>query len=199
MIAMKSILIVVGILALVGAGLYVPLVLLQPSTTNGSTTCTTRNVTTSMSTTTFYQSTTLGSFSYSPDKPVKIDAVQAMVYQGTSGDKLVTFSVLFENVGTSPVYVVGGCGSGLTATLPTNSVVVQKVSGGPLCACAEFIAPLNPGQNHTSITPGCWSGYYYKLVHSGTVNVNFTLNWGTDGQNFQQSNSTTISATFTFS
>ncbi len=196
---MKSVLMVVGILALVGAGLYVPLILLQPSTTNGSTTCTTRNATTSVSTTTFWQSTTLGSFSYSPDKPIKIDAVQAMIYQGTSGDKFVTFSVLFENVGNSPVYIISGCGSGLTATLPANSVIVQKVSGGPVCACAEFIAPVNPGQNHTSITPGCWSGYYYKLAKPGTVGVNFTLNWGSNGQDFQQSNSTTISATFTFS
>ena len=196
MIALKSVLLLVGIIALVGAGVYV---VLQPTTPNGTTTCTTRGVTTSLSTTTFYQSTTMGSFSYAPNQPVKIDSVRALVYQGANGDKLVTFRVLFENVGASPFYVISGCGSGLTATLPANSVVVQKVSGGPLCACAEFIAPVNPGQNHTSITPGCWSGYYYKLVQPGTVNVNFTLNWGTDGQNFQQSNSTTISATFTFS
>jgi hypothetical protein len=151
-----------------------------------------------MTTSSVSTSGTQGSFSFSPDKPVKIVSVKATTSQGSGGVKLVTFSVMFQNVGSSPVYVIGGCGSGLYATLPANSPVIQKVSGGPVCMCAEYIAPINPGQNHTSVTTGCWSGYYYKLVQPGTVAVNFTLNWGMDGQNYQQSNSTSISATFTF-
>lgn len=180
----------VGLIVVAGAAIYLPSVL-QPSTTNGSST--------TITSTTFTTCTTTGSYSYSPNNPVKIDDVRATVYQGTGSERIVTFTVLFENVGTSPVYVIGGCGSGLTATLPANSPVLQKVSSGPVCACAEFIAPVNTGQNHTAVTPGCWSGYHFKLAQPGTVTVNFTLNWGMDGRNFQQSNSTTISATFTFS
>lgn len=180
----------VGLIIVAGAAIYLPSAL-QPSTTSGSST--------TVTSTTFTTCTTTGSFSYSPNSSVKIDDVRATVYQGTGSERVVTFTVLFENAGTSPVYVISGCGSGLTAALPANSPVLQKISSGPVCACAEFIAPVNPGQNHTSTTPGCWSGYHFKLAQPGTVTVNFTLYWGTDGQNFQQSNSTTISATFTFS
>ena len=180
----------VGLIVVAGAAIYLPLVL-QPSTTSGSST--------TITSTTFTTCTTTGSFSYSPNNPVKIDDVRATVIQGTGSERTVTFTVLFENTGTSPVYVVSGCGSALTASLPANSPVLQKVSSGPVCECAEFIAAINPGQNHTSVTPGCWSGYHFKLVQPGTVTVNFTLFWGTNGQSFQQSNSTTISATFTFS
>jgi hypothetical protein len=196
-ITTKWLAVAVGLIVVVGAGIYVPL-LLQPSTSNGTTTSCSTTWTTSMSTTTVTQSTTLGSFSYSPAKPVKIDDVRATVTQGSGGDRLVTFSVLFENVGTSPVYVAGGCGSGLTASVPASSSVLQRFSSGPVCACAEFIGPVNPGQNHTSVTPGCWTVYHYRLTQPGTVTVDFTLSWWADGQNLQQANSTNISATFTF-
>jgi len=196
---MKWLAVAVGVIVVAGAGIYLPFVL-QPSTSNGSTTttCSSSTWTTSVSTTTVSQNTTLGSFTYSPDKPVKIDHVRATVSQIAGGDKLVTFSVLFENVGTSPVYVAGGCGSGLTASVPANSPVIQRFSSGPVCACAQFIGPVNPGQNHTSVTPGCWTVYHYRLAQPGTVTLNFTLSWWPDGQNLQLANSTTITATFTF-
>lgn len=180
----------VGLIVVAGAAIFLPSAL-QPQTTSGSST--------TVTSTTFTTCTTTGSFSYSPNNPVKIDDVRATVYQGAGGERIVTFTVLFENVGTSPVYITSGCGSGLTATLPSNSPVLQKVSSGPVCACAAFIAAVDPGQNHTSATPGCWSGYHFKLAQPGTVTVNFTLFWGMNSQNFQQSNSTSISTTFTFS
>ena len=191
----------VGLIVIAGAAIYLPSAL-QPSTTSGSSTTitsTTSGSSTTITSTTFTTCTTTGSFSYSPNSPVKIDDVRAMVYQGTGSERIVTFTVSFENTGASPVYVVSGCGSGLTASLPANSPVLQKVTSGPVCECAAFIAAIDPGQNRTSVTPGCWSGYHYRLVQPGTVTVNFTLSWGTNGQSFQESNSTTISATFTFS
>jgi hypothetical protein len=196
-------------IAALALGIYAPLVLRSSAETSSTTTqcgtTMTSTVTTTVTswstvTTTEVTSTTIlaaGSFDYSPKYPVKIDSVKAVMNQGQNGDTRVTFQVLFENIGSSPVYVAGGCGSGLNSTIPANSPIIQKVQGGPLCLCAQFIMPINPGQNHTTITPGCWSGYYYKLVQAGTVDVNFTLYWGSNGESYTQSNSTSISAKFT--
>ncbi|HEY6282809.1 MAG TPA: hypothetical protein VIW22_02685, partial [Nitrososphaerales archaeon] len=85
----------VGLIVVAGAAIYLPSVL-QPSTTGGSST--------TITSTTFTTCTTTGSFSYSPNNPVKIDDVRATVYQGTGSERIVTFTVLFENAGTSPVY-----------------------------------------------------------------------------------------------
>jgi len=129
---------------------------------------------------------------------VKIESVQASTAQ-QDGATRVTFQVLFENVGNSPIYVLGGCGGGLTSSIVGSSSVIQQTAGGPLCDCAAIILTLESGQNHTSTNPGCWSGFYYDLVGSGTANVNFTLSWSTGSQNvIQGTNSTTISAQFTF-
>jgi hypothetical protein len=137
------------------------------------------------------------SFTYSPHTPVKVTSVQAMVSQLQGGDRKVTFSVGFVNIGNFQIYIIGGCGSSLNSTIAANPSVIQRVSGGPVCLCAEFVMPLNQGANDTLTNPGCWSGYSYTLIGSGTVNVNFTLQWGTSsGQYFQ--NSTSIEATFTF-
>ena len=110
----------------------------------------------------------------------------------------MTFQVLFENNGAFPIYVIGGCGGGLTSSIVGNSTVVRQVRGGPLCACAAIIITVDQGQNHTSTNPGCWSGYYYELVGHGMVTMNMTLKWSTDDKNFQGTNSTSIQAEFTF-
>jgi hypothetical protein len=103
------------------------------------------------------------------------------------------FVVAFENVENHPIYMVGGCGSGLSSSISASSVI-QKISSGPLCACAEFVMVLEHGQNHTSTTPGCWSGYDYELIQSGTVAVNFTQYW-TSGSSHGM-NSTSFVADF---
>jgi hypothetical protein len=148
-----------------------------------------------VSTTSISSSTTGTSFTYSPAYPVRVDSVQAITTTAENGDRYLTFKVAFENIGSAPIYVVGGCGSGLNSSLPPNSAIVQK-STGPLCACAEFVMRLDHDQNHTSTTPGCWSGYNYRIVQNGSFRANFTLNWGS-AQNLQNSNSTGIVANFT--
>ncbi|MDA4121935.1 MAG: hypothetical protein OK456_01995 [Thaumarchaeota archaeon] len=205
--------------ALLGAA-YLPGVVSPATSSTGSTTvtqttatsCTTSTVssssTTSMtsansttstvSSSTTSSNVTSGSFTYSPAGPVKIDSVQATTAQ-EDGVTRVTFQVLFENTGTSPIYVLAGCSGGLSSSIPANSSVIKQTTGGPLCDCAAVILALDDGQNHTSISPGCWSGYYYDLVGSGTVEANFTLNWSADQQDaVSGTNSTTIYAHFTF-
>ncbi len=183
------------------------------STTTTQTTATSCTTLSSASTTEYTSSTSVSttitssssssnstfcSFTYSPASPVKIESVQASTAQ-QDGATRVTFQVLFENVGNSPIYVLGGCGGGLTSSIVGSSSVIQQTAGGPLCDCAAIILTLESGQNHTSTNPGCWSGFYYDLVGLGTANVNFTLSWSTGSQNvIQGTNSTTISAQFTF-
>ena len=184
----------VAVAVVIAAGVYESQLLgpAQTTTSSGSTTSSSFS-TSSESTTTITQtvSTTTGSFTYSPTSPVKIDSVTAIVSTGQNGTRYVNFEVLFENVGATPIFVAGGCGSGLTSSV-ANSTVIQKGRGGPLCACAEFIMSLGHGQNHTSADPGCWSGYRFQLLKPGSITANLTLTWTASGQNSQSQ--TSISA-----
>jgi hypothetical protein len=137
-------------------------------------------------------------FSYSPTSPVQIQSLQALTTRDSSGNDVVTFQVLFENAGGAPIYVMGGCGGGFSSSIVRNSSVIQQVSGGPLCDCAAIILTLDQGQNHTSVTPGCWSGYGYRLLSSGTVTMNMTVRWSTNAHDFLGTNSTSIQAEFVF-
>ncbi|MDA4132624.1 MAG: hypothetical protein OK454_05805 [Thaumarchaeota archaeon] len=115
----------------------------------------------------------------------------------SDGSVFVTFQVLFENDGAAPVYVLGGCGGGLSSSISGNSSVLSRVPGGPLCDCAAIVVTLDQGQNHTSTNPGCWSGYNYELVGHGSVTMNMTLEWSSNGQDLLGTNSTSIQAEFT--
>jgi len=170
------------------------------STTSTVTTTvnTTSSTITVSSTSTSQTNTSADSFTYSPTYPVEVQSVRAIVSTVSNGDRHVFFQVTFQNAGYTPIHVAGGCGSGLSATIPGDSSVLEKVPGGPLCACAMFIQSMGHGQNHTSSDPGCWSGYGVKLVHSGSAVVNLTLSWSV-GSGLQNENSTTITANFTFS
>lgn len=139
-----------------------------------------------------------GTFTYSPISPVEIDAVTATTTVQPSGETYVTFQVLFTNAGSSPISVLGGCGGGLSSSIQGNSTVLRKISGGPLCDCAAIILVLEDGQNHTSVNPGCWSGYNYELIGHGAVSVNMTLQWSTGSQGFGGNGSTFIQAEFDF-
>jgi hypothetical protein len=46
--------------------------------------------------------------------------------------------------------------------------------------------------------PGCDSGLMYQQVAAGSVNVSFSFHWTTTANSSVFSNTTTISATFTF-
>jgi hypothetical protein len=203
----KLLLLAAAIIVVLGAAIYVPSLVQSPSSSSSLTTSTTATscttVSSTVSTTTTTSSSTdsnvtYGQFSYSPSSPVRIESVQAVTAPDSHGNTTVTFEVLFQNIGSAPVYVMGGCGGGLSASVVGASSVIQKVQGGPLCDCAAIILTLGQGQNHTSITPGCWSGYAFHLLSPGTVSVNMTLAWSTDGQSLGGSNSTSIQATFSF-
>ncbi|MGA2200021.1 MAG: hypothetical protein ABSG45_08800 [Nitrososphaerales archaeon] len=216
-----------AIVVVLGAAIYVPAMIQSPpsrstvSTATTATTCTTSGSTTAESTTqsatTSTTSTTLtttsttaptsattpsnatnGKFSFSPTSPVKIESVQAVTAKDSHGNTSVTFQVLFENTGSTPIYVIGGCGGGLSSSIVGNSMVIQRVPGGPLCDCPAIILTLNDGQNHTSVNPGCWSGYAYHLLSPGTVTMNMTLQWSSSVQGLESTNSTSIQVGFTF-
>ena len=108
----------------------------------------------------------------------------------------MSIDVAYQNVGASDIYTVQGCGSSLTASIPSGSDVIQETPT-VRCLCDEAPAPVAPGDYRTATTPGCWSGYQFDLVHPGTVQVQLTLSWGYD-QGFQQRGTTNITATFTF-
>jgi hypothetical protein len=168
------------------------------TTTTINTTSTTITTISSISTTQTNMSAV--SFTYSPTYPIRVQSVRAVVSTESNGDHHVIFEVSFENAGNTSIYVVGGCGSDLSSTIPSDSSVLQKVPGGPLCACPMFIQSIDHGQNHMLTDPGCWSGYAVKLLHSGSAMVNFTLPWSIDNSySLQNENSTTINAEFTFS
>jgi hypothetical protein len=177
-------------------------------TTTQTTSCTTNSQTTQTTTSTTSESTSVttlssavavqsSSFTYSPQSPAEVQSVQAIVDKDQNGDSFVYFSVVFMNNGNAPVYVTGGCGGTLSATIV--SPMAKQIRGGPLCECMEFIGSVNPGQNHTAITPGCWSGYRYELTGSGTMQVILTLDYySSSTQSSGTSDSTTIEATFNF-
>ena len=169
-------------------------VTITTSVSTTSTSCTSVYSTTSTTTTNTYSSHTVnGSFTYSPTYPVVVESVQAVLTTDQNGVTLVTFKVLFENDGSSAIYIIGGCGSGLTSST-TNSSVIQKVAAGPLCLCPALIMQLPPGQNHTSTNPGCWSGYSYRLLKPGSATVELVQSWSGS----TSSNSTAIEASFNF-
>jgi hypothetical protein len=127
-----------------------------------------------------------------------VDSVTAVLEPGQNGTRDVVFQVVFTDDGDSPVYVMGGCAGGLSSSVVGDQTVVKQVTGGPLCDCAAMILTLQTGQNHTSVNPGCWSGYSYRLVGHGSVTMNMTLNWSAGGQGPEFSNFTAFQAQFTF-
>jgi hypothetical protein len=134
-----------------------------------------------------------GSYTYAHNSQVGVLSVSAVV----SGDQYVTFSVQYQNIGSGTIDVVRGGGSSLSVSLGSGSEIISQVQG-PRCLIATAQVPVGPGQVQTSITPGCWSGYSYKLVASGTIDVQLTLTWSTES-GAAQSGSIVISAEFTLS
>jgi len=220
MIPKSAILAVVVIAVLAGAAYYStssPGTVTSSSTTATSTSCETAtsssstssgssssvaSSTSSSSTTTITASSssttaTNSSFTFAPSSPVRIDSVTATTAVQSNGSVFVTFQVLFENDGGAPIYVLGGCGGGLSSSISGSSSVLSRVPGGQLCDCAAIVVTLDQGQNHTSTNPGCWDGYNYELVGHGPVTMNMTLQWSSSEKDLLGTNSTSIQAEFT--
>jgi hypothetical protein len=123
-------------------------------------------------------------------------AVSTSTYQA-GNETMVTFEVNYQNIGSSDIYTITGCGSSLVATLPPGTTVLKRITGGPVCLCAEAPMAVPPGANRTSTTPGCWTVYKFLLVQPGTAQVDFALYWGPT-QGSSQQDMTNITATFTF-
>lgn len=134
-----------------------------------------------------------GTFTYSPDSPVKVLAMNATLNQ--AGNQRLSFSVEFQNVGNSTIYIAGGGGSSLSVTILSGPVHSRNL---PKCEIASFEIPVNSGQTHTSYTPGCWSGYDYVLWQPGIVMVRLTLNWSANAVGGLQGGVTVITAEFSF-
>ncbi len=167
------------------------------TTTSFATTTTSFATTTTSFTTTFssVSTTSASSFSFAPSAPLQVLSVSAQTNKDYATDKVyLTFSVAYKNIGGEAVYVTRGCGSSLSANISSTSVIAEN--SGVRCLCAEFIAALNPGESGSALTPGCWSGVTYQVVHPGTISVEMTLSYWT-GQNQQYLGKTTIQASFT--
>ncbi len=116
-----------------------------------------------------------GEYSYSPETPVRILSVQAFANESGSGNATLSFSVEFQNVGNSTIYVGAGAANSLNATIlsgPASSGLSRQLK----CMIIGEIS-VGPGQNSTSETPSCGSGYSYVLLHPSTIIVLLTLSW----------------------
>src|SRR5207249_3261067 len=183
----------VAVLAVVVVSLPAATQYASPGPAAGSTTTTT---TTSFTTTSSTVSTTsASSFSFSPSAPLQVSSVSAQTTKDyATGKVYLTLYVAYKNIGGEAVYVTKGCGSSLSATIGATSVIAEN--SGVRCLCAEFIAAMNPGDSGSALTPGCWSGVTYQVVHPGTISVEMTLSYWS-GVNQQNPGTTSIEASFT--
>jgi hypothetical protein len=141
-----------------------------------------------------------GSFTYAPAGQVRVDSVQATqsVCQGcgaVNGTSYVSFAVVFYNTGDSPVYVFTSS-AGIDTSVPSNSVVLEKVPSSAFCLGTVAIMKIEPGGNLTLSGPTYCTGFYYQLVGKGIVDVGFDFQWNTNDRGID--NMTTISAQFNF-
>ena len=181
----------VAVLAVVVVSLLAATQYASPGPGASSTTTTTTFTTTSSTVST----TSASSFSFSPSLPLHLLSVSARTTKDNATGKVyLTLSVTYKNVGSEAVYVTRGCGSSLSAAISSTSVIAENP--GVRCLCAEFMAALNPGDSGSALTPGCWSGVTYQVVHPGTISVEMTLSYWS-GVNQQNPGTTSIEASFT--
>jgi len=145
----------------------------------GTTSSTSSTISTASDTTSYATSSqsmeTGGSFTYSPSSQVEILSVAATVSGAQGGYSEFGLSVQFENKGSGTIYVLGGAGSSLNATILSGATTTHL--RGVECEMAIALIPIGPGEDHTSTTPGCWSGYYYQVTEPGPVQVELILSW----------------------
>jgi hypothetical protein len=122
-----------------------------------------------------------------------------LVYE-VGGQKMITamrMEVGFTNNGTSDIYVITGCGSTLNSTITSGEAVISTIVGGARCLCAEALSPVHSGQMASEWDPGCWSGYYYQVLGSGTFSARLVLEWYPSPSFGVLPSSVVIDATFT--
>jgi hypothetical protein len=193
MLAKTSILIIVLLATAAGVAIYVPRLGAFPS---GKTT--TETISTSCTSSTSQVTTYLanGTFTASSQSPVRVDYVRANVYSGQNGVKTLQFELGFTNVGNQTIYLIRGCGSSLNSTITSGNGVIKTNSGAVRCLCAEGPSGVDPETRQTAVNPGCWSGYSYEVVHSGTFAAQLTLGWSTNATPGSQSAYVTVVANF---
>jgi hypothetical protein len=140
-----------------------------------------------------------GTFTPSSNTPVRVNFVRANLYAGQDGVRTVQFELGYTNVGSQAIYVVKGCGSSLNSTITSGGGVVETVRGGVRCLCAEAPSAVGPGQSQTAVDPGCWSGYYYRVVRAGSFSVALTLGWSGNSTVGSESGHVTVAANFAVS
>src|SRR3989442_3693231 len=115
----------------------------SPGPAAGSTT----TMSTSFTTTSSNVSTTsASSFSFSPSVPLQVLSVSAQTTKDTGAGKVyLTLYVAYKNIGGEAVYVTRGCGSSLSATIISTSVIAGNP--GVRCLSAEAIAARKPGDH----------------------------------------------------
>jgi hypothetical protein len=193
MLPKTSILVIVLLATAAGVAIYVPRLGALPSGKS-----TTETISTSCTSSTSYASTFLanGTFTASSQSPLRVDYVRANVYSGQNGVRTLQFELGYTNVGNQTVYLIRGCGSSLNSTITSGNGVIKTNSGVVRCLCAEGPSGVDSGTSQTAVTPGCWSGYSYEVVHPGTFNAQLTLGWSADGTPGSQSGYVTVVANF---
>jgi len=167
----------------------------------------TTSATTSVSTCTSRSSTSAGqptvvngSFTYSPQVPIQIVSVQALIYPDQGNLSSVVFRVFYLNDGNSTFYVYGACGSPLASSIASGNAI-ERDDSALRCLCASAIVQVPPSQAgsapYSAVDPGCWSGYRYLLATSGRVTVNITFTWSAAGAGPYNGTATNIAAAFT--
>jgi hypothetical protein len=134
------------------------------------------------------------SFNYTSDL-VKVESVAASLYKSRTEERVV-FQVKFINSVNTTLYVPSVCGGSLSVT-KVNSSLITLEKREPVCLCAMYILPLQPGLEHISVTPGCWSGYVALLKGHGTAYLTMELKLYKDS-NLTEVSSTFINAIFSF-
>ena len=172
-------LIVVLVVAAIGIYAFVPLGPQAFATGTSSSTTSTTATSCSSSTTLGGQAPASfnGTISFGTSSQVRVDFVKALVYPAQGGPATLRFEVGFTNIGNSSIYILTGCGSTLNSTIISGSDVVKTSNGGARCLCAEAPSPLGTGLSASEYDPGCWSGYSYQVIGSGTITAKLLLSW----------------------
>ena len=145
----------------------------MPSSESTAISTTTTSVMTTAST-----MTSGDNFTYMPtNSTVEILSVAAYVNPNGSGNESLSFGVNFQNVGSQTIYVIrGGVGAGFNATIVSGSAETREINTA-MCMIAEAPSPVAPGNASSVMTPGCWSGCEFVLLHPGTIDVQLILTW----------------------
>ena len=193
MLAKTSILVIVILAAAAGVAIYVPRLGAFPSGKSTTETISTSCTSSTSQTTTYLAN---GTFTASSQSPVRVDYVRANVYSGQNGAKTLRFELGFTNVGNHTIYLIRGCGSSLNSTITSGNGVIRTNTDVVRCLCAEGPSGVDPGTSQAAVTPGCWSGYSYEVVRSGTFTAQLTLGWSANSTPGSQSGYVTVVANF---